>query len=133
MLEDKTVEILTQMQNAAAKAVPQVMALAVKMTYWNAVGHLIMGGGLLLVVLILISVIYRMTNKTIREYYASDESCATGKYETAFVVAFVGGILSAGTFIGALVQLLDPWNWVGVFAPKAALFYDIYQKLTSHN
>jgi 4-hydroxybenzoate polyprenyltransferase len=137
MLDEKLIQVLTEMQNAATKAAPQVLTLATQTKHWESVGNLAMGFGFLLVAFFIAVLAYRMSHAGIKGYFAREREtkfteCTNGE-TTAFVVAVIGGAASLIVLIIGLVQVLDPWNWVGVYAPKVALFYDIYQKLTSHS
>ncbi len=127
-LTQKVVEILTQLQGAAGKAVemagkaaPQVAEYAIKTKVYEGIATLMQGGSSLLFALITLTVMYRK-RKTIVEAFDDDSPAVV-------IATFAFGIASFIAFCAGTATLCNAWNWVAVFDPKIALAHDIVQRV----
>lgn len=130
VLEHKLAELLGQFQSgvsqagaSAAKLLPQVTDLAIRMKFWDGVAHLACAALALLPAFALFKGVLFFHN-------LAEEKRAEKDFTTDDIPYQVGAITLGFALLVVSVaiccQLFDPWNWVAVFDPKIALAHDIY-------
>jgi len=120
-MEDTIQQFLTKLQNEWA---PAALDLGIRMTWYNALNHIIQGfmaAGLFSVCLLVFLRVGRELDDLDR-----GESMTVAQFIRVALSA-IAGIISIFWFIGSSV--LYPWTWIALFDPKVALAYDIYTKI----
>ena len=119
MLEQKVVDILTQLQNAVVSYAPKAWQIAVVVKRVDCLQSLILG-----LVLVGGTVGLGLFTKKMLGKVQEDELDTTSFFGVIF-----GGIAFVGCGIAASSLLLNLWNWIGVFDPSFALTHDLYRKV----
>jgi hypothetical protein len=124
-MDPKVIDFMNQLQLSATQAGRQVLDVAVITMYWQSLTYLVIGGLLSVFGFWLFVFGYRRVmsfSRAVEKGGASDvpfHVCAEG----------VLGVVGLCCLVPGLVEFLNPWGWVGVFAPRIALFYQIYDKI----
>jgi uncharacterized membrane protein len=122
-MDSKVVDFMNQLQQGAGQLGRQVLDMATMTMYWQSLAALVVGGVLTIVGLTLFVYAYRK----LRFYESIPENISISSL--SFWVDGILGVVGLISILAGCIQTLDVWNWVGVFSPRAALFYQIYDKL----
>jgi hypothetical protein len=122
-MDQKVSQLIDKVSNAIGTAAPNVWEAAVQNQFYSCLAELI-SGALCLVVTISLAL------TAIRLFKVMDKASYDGEF---FYVAGIAScaVVAVLTSSFALMSLLYPWNWIGLFNPKAALVHEIIHKLLS--
>ena len=133
MLEEKLVNILTQIETLSKTMAPEVLNSAIEVTRMNGIIDIVTG--------VICFVISMCGAFAIVKYYKfcirkKKEYRATGNYtiDWDFTIYVPCGIISAISSIlllASIFQLMDGWNYVAIFEPKLALARSIMEAASS--
>lgn len=126
MLEEKIVELLNQLQTELA---PEAYRIGVQLTYTTALLNLIYGVIGIVFVFVILAVARLMYSFAVKisggdlEDFPEDLMLPYAFGTIVLLILLIIAVLSA------LFNLLNGWNWVGVFNPELAFAHTIYEKV----
>lgn len=125
-MDKKLIEMADALQKAVCNIAPQVWKLAVQFTLWGSLVKLATGFIALALAITLSRWFFRMWKDACDKPNCGDDAY-NGQTVPQMIVAAIGGLIC---WSSALCILPDTWNWVGVFAPQAALFHQLLDKVS---
>lgn len=118
--------ILTRLEN---ELLPAALELASGIVFWDSFGALVIGIVAAIVFGLAAPRGVRSARLSIEITKARDERYRNDEEFDNLLWAIGYGLVSAFTLITALVNLLNIWNWVGVFNPKLAFAKIIFDRI----
>lgn len=125
-LQDFALDLVKSLQQAAVQYGPEALQLVLNLRRLDALAQLASGLIAVAVVFLFFKVFqYLQCRWTLKEISENDMEIPLGVAYMALVLGIIG------CSIWAISDLLDFWNWVGVFRPDLAIAHDIYEKVIS--
>lgn len=131
ILEQKLVEVISQLQAGAVQAaqsaklaLPKLTEVALRTVQWDGAWHLILGAGLLLFACIP----YRIGWACWRRLKEAEPDTTDPWSSTSSLVpsAFFAWAVALILLVASGSQLFNMWNWVAIMDPQAALAHKIF-------
>lgn len=133
MLEEKLVDILTQIETVSKTMAPEALNAAIEVTRMNGIIDIVTG-----IICFVISILtafaivkyYKFCVRKKKEYHAAGNYTIDWDFATNLPCAIIIPITFI-LLIGSIAQLVDGWNYVAIFEPKLALARSIMEAASS--
>lgn len=117
-----TADLATRLAEQLTAVAPEVLEITLAVIRWTGASHLIGG----VVALVISYVLIRLAVPLYRKSVGTKDPWEATDQEVGAVFLGLGGALSG---VGAMVLLLNVWNWVAVFSPQLALARQVITKV----